>query len=197
MTSDASRDPEQSSVPHVTVPHFEEAGRRHPTGPTDRLPEAIYATALDYLVITCVDLVVTQGDRVLLAKRNREPHPGWWLIGGRMAAGESPALAVQRKASEEAGLVNLAIDRFQFIGVYSTCFARRSQPPQEHGLHSVNLTYQLELTEQEMPNVQLVSSEYDEWRWFQKNDIETLLKPELAMDQALLRIIQDLPIKLI
>lgn len=193
MTSDASRALKQSIVPRFIVPHFEEARRHAPTSPTDRLPEAIYATALDYLVITCVDLVLTRGDRVLLAKRNREPHPGWWLIGGRMAAGESPAMVVQRKATEEAGLVNLAIDRFQFIGVYSTCFARRSQPPQKHGLHSVNLTYQLELTDQEMPNVQLVSSEYDEWQWFHKNDIETVLKPELAIDQALLRIIQDLP----
>lgn len=176
-----------------TVLHFAETGRRNPTTPADRMPEPAYAIALDYLVFTCVDIVFCHQGSILLARRNRYPRKTWWIIGGRMVAGESPLEAVQRKAQEEAGLANLVGDRFRFLGVYSTSFACREQAPRNHGSHSVNLTYAIELTDAEKANLQLISSEYDpDYQWVALDQVMHWINPNDSLDQALLAIVHDL-----
>ncbi len=163
----------------------------NPVSPDDRMPEATYSTALDFLVFACVDLVFTHQHQILLAKRNTEPRSSWWLVGGRMVAGEAPTDTAKRKAQQEAQLDNLNADRFQYIGVYSTCFATRRQAPQHHGSHSLNVTYQIELTAEEREQVNLRSDEYDTWQWIDLEDVSSLLKLDDAMDQALLRVVSD------
>ncbi|MDX2240764.1 MAG: NUDIX hydrolase [Leptolyngbyaceae cyanobacterium bins.302] len=181
-----------ASYPKLHVPHFVEAGRTNPKTATDRMPEAEYAVALDYLVFTCVDLVFLFQSQMLLARRNRYPRRAWWVIGGRMVAGESPIESAQRKASEEAGLGNLEGDRFQLIGVYSTSFAFREQEPIHHGSHSVNLTYQVELTETEKQDLKLISTEYEaSYQWINLDQVTQLIDPEDSLDQALLAIVHD------
>jgi ADP-ribose pyrophosphatase YjhB (NUDIX family) len=175
------------------VPHFAEVGRFNPKSAADLMPEADYAVALDYLVITCVDLAFVHDGQILLARRNRYPRKTWWIIGGRMVAGESPIATAQRKALEEASLANLAGDRFHFTGVYSTSFAFREQEPMHHGSHSVNLTYQIELTELEKQLLQLVSSEYEaDYRWVDLEQVIHLIDPNDSLDQALLAIVHDI-----
>lgn len=175
-----------------TVPHFEEPGRVNPTLPGARLPRALYATALDHLVITCVDIVLTHHNHILLGQRRQQPRADWWVLGGRMSVGERPEVAARRKVQTEAGLV-LACDRFHFVGVYSTCFAVREQAPAEHGSHTVNLTYQAELTANERDRVQLDADEYTaEWRWLTVQQAEQLLQPPNPLDLALLHILHDL-----
>ena len=129
-----------------------------------------------------------------------------------MAAGEAPVETALRKASEEAQL-NLTGDRLRYIGVYSTCFATRHQPPQKNGLHSLNVTYQVELTEREQAALVLDAEEYSDWRWVKANEIASMLASSHgsshgssrgsnhgsdgekdAIDQALLQVIQDLGI---
>jgi 8-oxo-dGTP pyrophosphatase MutT (NUDIX family) len=175
--------------------HFQEQGRFNPAAPGDRLPASVYGTALDHLVIACTDLVFTYKNRVLLAQRDRPPRASWWIIGGRMAAGEAPIAAALRKASEEAQL-HLSDDRLRYIGVYSTCFATRHQPPQQNGLHSLNVTYHIELTETEQAAIVLDSEEYSDWRWVENGEIASMLASDEAkndaMDQALLQVIRDL-----
>ena len=179
--------------PSSTVLHFAETGRRNPTTPADRMPEPAYAIALDHLVFTCVDIVFCHQGSILLARRNRYPRKTWWIIGGRMVAGESPLEAVQRKAQEEAGLANLVGDRFWFLGVYSTSFACREQTPRNHGSHSVNLTYAIELTEPERTNLRLISSEYDpDYQWIKLDQVMSWVNPNDSLDQALLAIVHDL-----
>ncbi|NET06335.1 MAG: NUDIX domain-containing protein [Symploca sp. SIO2B6] len=180
-----------SELPNIAkpeVPHFEESGRMNKDG---LLPAEIYRLALDYLVITCVDIVFLYQNQILLGKRNQYPRKGWWVIGGRMFAGESPKFSVQRKARQEAGL-NLDAERFEYINAYSTCFSLRSQEPQEHGLHSVNLTYKTKLTQTEKNKLQLVHSEYEQWQWFELNAVSKLLDSNNELDRALLRIVQDI-----
>lgn len=175
------------------VPHFVETGRTNPKSATDLMPEADYAVALDYLVFTCVDLAFCHQNQILLARRNRYPRKTWWIIGGRMVAGESPIATAQRKALEEAGLANLTDDRFQFIGVYSTSFAFREQEPMHHGSHSVNLTYQVELTEPETQSLQLIQTEYEaDYRWVDLEQVMHLVDLEDSLDQALLAIVHDI-----
>ncbi|MBD3881840.1 NUDIX hydrolase [Phormidium tenue FACHB-886] len=177
----------------VGVPHFQEHDRFNPVTSSDRLPAEVYGAALDYLVIGCVDLVFTCQSQVLLAKRNRPPRASWWLIGGRMTAGEPPVQAAIRKAAEEANLKMLSPDRFQLIGVYSTCFASRSQPPQRHGLHSLNITYQIELSEFEKDAIDLDPSEYEAWEWVELEQVGDRLETWEPMDEALLQVLKSLP----
>jgi ADP-ribose pyrophosphatase YjhB (NUDIX family) len=133
--------------------------------PQQKMSEVAYREALDHLVITCVDLVFTQGAQVLLAQRRYSPRASWWIVGGRMVAGEAPLDTACRKAREEAGLGELSPERFRWVGVYSTCFAQRRQPPEHHGSHSVNLTYAVELTWVERQHLTLTPEEYRDWQW--------------------------------
>ena len=172
------------------VPHFQEKDRSNPYTSGDRMPVETYSKALDYLVIGCVDLVFTCRSQVLLAQRDRPPRASWWLIGGRMTAGETPEQAAIRKAAEEASL-DILPDRLQFVGVYSTCFATRFQAPQEHGLHSLNLTYRVELTAAEQGAIALDRSEYCAWEWVELAQVGDRLEVQDRIDAALLQILKD------
>lgn len=180
-------------MPQPDVPHFEEEGRLHFIQPGSKMPTQEYATALDYIVFTCVDLAFTCKKQVLLAKRNRQPRQSWWIVGGRMVAGESPLNAARRKAAEEARLKDLSLERFRYIGAYSTCFALRHQEPVENGSHSVNLTYQIDLSEIEKAHLVLSQEEYEsEWKWVEFNQVQQLLGSHQVLDQCLLHIVQSL-----
>jgi ADP-ribose pyrophosphatase YjhB (NUDIX family) len=173
-------------MPH----HYQEADRQNPTTPVDRLPTTLYSQALDHLVIACIDILLTHQSQIFLTKRSSLPRPSWWIIGGRMAAGESPLAAAHRKLLEEVGL-DIAPDRLFYIGVYSTCFSTRQQPPQQNGLHSLNLTYQVELTADEKAALSLSAAEYLEGEWMSDDRIIGILDGAIVMDQALLQVIRD------
>jgi ADP-ribose pyrophosphatase YjhB (NUDIX family) len=176
----------------MQIPHFEEEGRVNPTSKGDRMPAAAYSLALDHLVLTCVDLALIYQGQILLGRRHQYPRKSWWLIGGRMMVGEDPLVAVQRKASEEAGLI-LECDRFHYVGVYSTCFAMREQEPQRHGSHTVNLTYQAILNPDEKAAVKLSNQEYEAgFQWVDLNQVGEVLELGDRLDQALLHIMQDI-----
>ena len=179
-----------SSIPK-SIPHFQEKNRLNPYTPDDRMPIETYSEALDYLVIGCVDLVFTCQSQVLLAQRDRPPRASWWLIGGRMTAGERPEQAAIRKAAEEASL-EISPDRLQWIGVYSTCFATRFQAPQQHGLHSLNLTYRVELDTAEKNAIVLDRSEYCAWEWIELERVSDRLEADDGMDEALLHVLHSL-----
>jgi ADP-ribose pyrophosphatase YjhB (NUDIX family) len=173
-------------MPH----HFQDPDRQNPKAPSDRLSSDLYSQALDHLVIACIDILLTHQSQIFLAKRQSPPRPSWWIIGGRMAAGESPLAAAHRKLLEEVGLA-ISPDRLSYIGAYSTCFSTRQQPPQHHGLHSLNLTYQVELTPPEKAALDLSPTEYLQGEWMRDDRIAKLLDTAIVMDQALLQIIQD------
>jgi ADP-ribose pyrophosphatase YjhB (NUDIX family) len=175
----------------MMLPHFQDPDRLNPVSSGDRLPTQIYSQALDHLVIACVDIVLTYQTKIFLAKRSHPPRPSWWILGGRMVAGEAPLAAASRKIREEAAL-NVSSDRLQFVGVYSTCFADRQQPPQQNGLHSLNITYQVELATIEKAHLKLAATEYEQGEWMLGDRIRSLLNEQVVMDRALLQIIQDI-----
>jgi ADP-ribose pyrophosphatase YjhB (NUDIX family) len=60
--------------------------------------------------------VVLEGDRVLLARRAREPDRGKWdLPGGFLDEGEHPLESLRRELREEAGV---EIEPLDFVGVW-------------------------------------------------------------------------------
>jgi ADP-ribose pyrophosphatase YjhB (NUDIX family) len=173
------------------IPHFvEEGARKAPS--SINLPSDLYAQALDVLVIACVDILVTHRDHIFLVKRKTYPHPSWWFIGGRMQAGESPIGAAQRKVSEDIGLGTIAAERFRYVGIFSTQFARRQQPPQENGLHTLNLTYHLTVSPEEIRHIQLCDQEYAESQWLDNETIATYLGEDRLMHQVVFQAIQSL-----
>lgn len=184
----SSSEQPNSSDQSSEVPHYYEPERTYQVDSDARLPIEVFSQALDHLVITCVDLVFTYEQQVLLAKRRTYPQKSWWVIGGRMIAGESPLQSAQRKAKEEAGLA-IATGRFNFMGVYSTCFAHRQQAPQDRGLHSLNLTYAVALTDSEKQQLRLDPHEYQEWQWYSNREATLQLNASLVMDQLLLSLL--------
>ncbi len=192
----------------VNVPHFSECSSAQKTDTSPQgavcskqqhtdlqssstyLPIEVYARSLDALVITCVDLVFIHNSAVLLGKRANPPRQGWWVIGGRMIAGESPLQTAQRKASEEAGL-SLTGDRFHCSGVYSTQFAHRHHRFPPGPLHSVNLTYSVLLTAAEAAAATLTVTEYEDQQWMTLEEVAPYLRPEDPMDQALHQVLND------
>lgn len=179
------------SLEQSDIPHFEEQGRVSPTTLEDRISDQVYSNALDHLVIACVDVAFTYQGKVLLVKRNRYPRRSWWVVGGRMIAGEAPKQTAIRKVLRELSL-QIDASRLQYVGVYSTCFAFRHQAPQHHGSHTLNLTYQTELTPLEQETIELHPDEHEIWQWVEMSEVSHWLDRHQEMDRALLQVIQDL-----
>ncbi len=60
-----------------------------------RMPDDEYGRTLDCVVKACCDVIVTVADspraacssmdeKIFLGRRQVEPQPDWWFIGGRM-----------------------------------------------------------------------------------------------------------------
>jgi 8-oxo-dGTP diphosphatase len=64
----------------------------------------------------CADVIVTNGDSVLLARRAQEPYAGLWeLPGGYQNRGEHPADAARREVREELGI---EVELTELLGIY-------------------------------------------------------------------------------
>lgn len=71
-----------------------------------------------YFAFSCVDLIIFDGDSVLLTKRTRNPYKGYWHLPGSMIhKGEKMSDAVKRSAKEE---LNLRVRIKKFVGVYES-----------------------------------------------------------------------------
>jgi 8-oxo-dGTP pyrophosphatase MutT (NUDIX family) len=112
-----------------------------------------------------------------------------------MRVGESPVQTAIRKTSQELNLHGFDVSRLHYVGTYSTCFAFRHQLPQDHGAHTLNVTYCAELTAIEKEQILLHPNEHETWQWFTVEQVGDLLKlddeTDQEMDKALWRVILD------
>lgn len=132
-----------------------------------QLPDEAYGAVIDNVVIATVDcIVVNPNGRMLLGKRQQEPWPDWFVIGGRMRPGETVEQAAQRTVEREIGLVGIDPARFVLLEVASHVWAKRQQLPQENGLHCISIAMVLILTAEEAAAVKQ-NEEYSELKWEQ------------------------------
>jgi ADP-ribose pyrophosphatase YjhB (NUDIX family) len=142
--------------------------RQYVTGeqqkPGTFLPDSTYAAALDALVICCADAAILHQGLWLIARRTWEPHPDWWMIGGRMRKGELIEQALQRNIRRELHL-DISEDRLlTIIGYYNTIWDTRAQEPTTNGAHMFSITTAVQLTDGEKARLQL-NEEYAAAQW--------------------------------
>lgn len=83
-----------------------------------------------------VDMIITRGDEILLAKRGAEPFKGFWgIFGGFIEWDETPEDAVIRETKEEAGV---EVTSMKLLGVYGD--------PKRHPRQVITLVYKVEIT---------------------------------------------------
>lgn len=113
------------------------------------LSNEIYAQAIESFVITCVDALIIDSVRklVYLAKRRIEPaKDNWWVIGGRMWAGESYLHALQRHCMTDLGIKPTA-HRLNLVAVNRYIWGVREQEPQDVGSDNMAFTFTWDLAE--------------------------------------------------
>jgi ADP-ribose pyrophosphatase YjhB (NUDIX family) len=137
-------------------------GEQHQPGTF--LPDSTYAQALDALVICCADAAILHQGLWLIAKRAWEPHPDWWVIGGRMRKGELIEQALRRNVRRELRL-DIAEDRLRsIIGYYSTIWDTRAWEPTTNGCHMFSIITAVHLTDEEQASIHL-NEEYVDAQW--------------------------------
>lgn len=130
------------------------------------LSDADYAQALRVFVISCVDLFVVCEGRVLLGKRQQEPQPDWWIIGGKMNPGESRTATAIRKAREELG-VDLSGSVFEFLGSFDYAWSTSAQG----GPCAVSATTYVVEVIREQADAIILNKEYAGMKWVEPMDV--------------------------
>ena len=88
-----------------------------------KAPKKEYDDFRKYFAFSCVDMIIFNGNSILLTKRTRNPYKGYWHLPGSMVhKGEKLADTVRRSAKEELGL-DVRIKKF--VGVYESLNAFR------------------------------------------------------------------------
>jgi 8-oxo-dGTP diphosphatase len=83
--------------------------------------------------IPCTDVVIVDGKRILLIKRDNPPHVGKWALpGGIIDINESPEEAAARELKEETG-VSVDPTDLRLLGTYDIAASE--------GWHNIGITY--------------------------------------------------------
>lgn len=127
------------------------------------MDDATYAKALDAIVLTCTDIALTKNGQLLLGKRTRHPQPDWWVVGGRMRAGETFAASAARLLKKELGLA-VTPERLVPLTVFSAAWNQRAFEPVSNGTHTVSIVMHLEVSDHEAEGL-VFNDEYSDHGW--------------------------------
>lgn len=84
---------------------FAGASPKNTKGVTKSIPASLYRNIHASVPVVCVDIVIRQGKRFLLVKRNNKPARGEYFVpGGRVLKNETLEAAALRKLKQETGL---------------------------------------------------------------------------------------------
>lgn len=150
------------------------------------LSDAEYGAALGAFVPVCVDLLATSPvGEILLGKRQQEPQPDWWIIGGRMLPGETYESAGARKAWDELGIM-VTLDQFSFLGFYSHVWDTNAQDG--GGCHMLSITLRCRLTHDQVA-MMAPNKEYSELQWLDPHTVTSA--PEGLCHPGLVQVVKD------
>lgn len=145
--------------------------------PQKFLSNDVYKEALESLVIVVTDVLFVDRAKktIYLAKRKVKPMQDFWLIGGRVLAGEDAIYSIRRCVKRETGL-ELPADRFQFLTLNRYLWKDRAQEPQEKGADTLGYTFAVDLSPEErsVAAQNLDSDEYDTNYGLQEFDVAGL-----------------------
>lgn len=123
------------------------------------IPIELYRQIHEVLPISCVDIVLKNGESFLLAKRNNKPAQGhWWFPGGRIFKNETLQDAAIRKARQETGL-DIKIEKL--LGVDETIFP---DGPFDSSTHTINVVFLAACTNP--ANIVTLDDQNDTYQWF-------------------------------
>jgi ADP-ribose pyrophosphatase YjhB (NUDIX family) len=128
------------------------------------IDSSTYSRILDNIVVACVDLIVIHNDNVLLGKRSRHHQKDWWIMGGRMVAGETFTDSAKRIADHELGISNINADRFELKSAFSAAWEMRAFPPEQNGTHTLSVVLTLKIDDDEKNNLS-TNDEYVAIQW--------------------------------
>ncbi|MEE9353697.1 MAG: NUDIX hydrolase [Candidatus Thorarchaeota archaeon] len=121
-----------------------------------------------------VDVVVIEGNKILLVKRGQSPHQGEWALpGGFVEYGETSEAAAKREVQEETGI---AIELSAIMGVYS-------DPDRDPRGHTVSVVFIGEMVSGQLQG----GDDAADAKWYDINDLHEV---QLAFDHGM--IVQDL-----
>lgn len=141
-----------------------------------------YANALEVFVVVCVDVVLVNRARktVYLARRKAKPMQGWWVIGGRIRAGEIEHNAMHRKFLQETS-VDVEPARFEFLRMNRYFWKDREQDPQNKGTDALAYTFAVELTDEEL---RTVSENLEKYEYEAGSGLREFTRYELLQEGA-------------
>jgi ADP-ribose pyrophosphatase YjhB (NUDIX family) len=120
-----------------------------------RLADDVWNTVRHALPISCVDLVVSDGARVLMVERRVFPR-GWWFPGGRVLLGEPRVEAARRKLREECGL---GAESLVELGTHDVIFA--GEVPSEGVPHAITTLF----LARPLPGPVLLDAQSERYQW--------------------------------
>lgn len=123
---------------------------------------AVYAQAIESLIIVCTDIVFInrQHKTLYLVKRKAKPSATWYMFGGRMKRGETETEAALRNLKKETGLT-LTADRLTYWNIGRFWWKDRQQEPQDRGVDALAFMFIVEPTAEELAAIQLDPEEYE------------------------------------
>jgi len=120
-----------------------------------------------------VDVVVIEGNKILLVKRGQPPHQGEWALpGGFVEYGETSEAAAKREVQEETGI---AIELSAILGVYS-------DPDRDPRGHTVSVVFVGRMVSGQLQG----GDDAADAKWYDINDLH---EEQLAFDHGM--IVQD------
>lgn len=122
-----------------------------------------------------VNVLVVDGDKVLLLKRKKKGEGTWCSPGGHLEYGEFALEAAKRELLEETG-----------INAKKIIFAHMLNDPDCDTFHYVTINFVVKEWDGE-PKI-MESDKFSEWKWFLMNDLPT---PMFSHHEVLIRMLKD------
>jgi hypothetical protein len=148
-----------------------------------RVSDAAYSETISSIVVKTCDAIIYDPDtgRIMIGARDREPHSGDWVIGGRKYAGDTDKETAVHNIERELGsdIAVLAKERLQPVGTqYDVIWDSREQPSSQNeegelvtGVHQSVTLFALPVSEVEFNALATHNEEYSGLRWEDPFDI--------------------------